>query len=189
MRSSATAAPRSGRRSEAASIVLAAAVGLAESACYEFHEVERPPPPPPVPPVVISSIVPEGCTRMGEVSATGSATDDPSEAAERARNQLRRNAAAIGGNYVVLDMQAGGATNVETSTEGGFMGSGSHGFFGGAFEAQSETTADLETALWGTVFSCPNVAPPAPAENAPCAVHDDCPSGQFCAPSGRCRRP
>jgi hypothetical protein len=193
MSSSATIMRPCGRRSGAASIMLAAAVVLAGSACYQFHEVELPPPPPPVPPVVISSIVPEGCTRVGEASATGSATDDPSEAAERARDQLRRNAASVGGNYVVLDMQAGGATNVETSTEGMFAGSSSGGAyghsFGGVISLESDTTADIETSLWGTVFSCPNIDLTPPAEDAPCGVHDDCPAGQFCAPSGRCRRP
>jgi hypothetical protein len=171
-----------GRGREAASASLATAVVLACSACYQFAEVELPPVrPQPVPPVEISRIVPEGCTRLGEVSATGSARDDPSQATERARNQLRRNAAALGGNYVVLEMETGGPTHVESSTTGGPT-------WGGAFKSHSEATAELEVALWGTAFSCP-ITVSQPAENAPCGVHDDCPAGQFCAPSGVCRRP
>ena len=170
------------RRGVAASATLVLGVVLAHSACYEFAEVERP-----VGTglaarrVQISRVVPEGCTEMGEVSGTGTATDDPSEAAERARDTIRSRAAAIGANYVMLEMQTGGPTRTEGLTVG--TGGG-----GGLFLSGTSVSSDLEVALWGRAFSCPE-ATNLPAENAPCIVHDDCPPQQFCGPSGRCRRP
>jgi hypothetical protein len=189
MRSSATVAPPCGRRSPAASVVLAAAAVLAGSACYEFSEVEpRHPvePRPLLPHVELSTIEPEDCARVGEVSGFGSATDNPTRAAENARNNMRRNAAAMGANYVLLDMDAAGVSDVEGSATGRATPfSLEHDY-----ESESRVTATDEYGLWGTAFYCPWVAAtPQPSENAPCGVHEDCPAGQFCAPSGRCRRP
>jgi hypothetical protein len=82
-------------------------------ACYAFSEADEP-----ISPVLslaerrvqLPQEIPDGCTPLGEVSATGSAVDDPSGAADRARDNLRIRAAAMGANYVALDMQAGGPT-------------------------------------------------------------------------------
>ncbi|MBI5501828.1 MAG: DUF4156 domain-containing protein [Deltaproteobacteria bacterium] len=160
-------------------------VMLAHAACYEFAEVERP-----VAPrmsmaarqVVLSRTVPEGCTLVGEVSGTGSATDDPSLAAERARDSVRIRAANMGANYVVLEMQTGGPSRTEGRTEGWAAQNG-------PFMSETTVTSELEVALWGTAMSCPHLTTAVPDEYAPCNVHDDCPPHQFCAPSGVCRRP
>ncbi len=164
------------------------AVALACSACYEFPEPEPPhpvEPPRAVPPVVISRIVPEGCTRLGEVSATGRARDNPSRATENARNELRRRAADMGGNYVVLEMSSDGATHVEGTSTGHQTPWG-----WGSFETESTVTAVDEVGIWGTAFSGSDLPAPAqPAEYGPCGVHDDCPPGQYCSSSGTCRHP
>jgi hypothetical protein len=128
--------------------------------------------------VQISRVVPEGCTDLGEVSATGTAANDPATATERARTLLRNRAFARGGNWILLEMQTGGATRTEAVLEPGLFGPRAVG------------SAELQTALWGRVFACPEAPlPPSVAENARCTRHDDCPAGQFCAPPGRCRRP
>ena len=100
---------------------------LPQLGCDEWFggaEEPRPSPPPRAVPdpevqrVQISRIVPEGCTRLGEVSGTGSATNDPSLAASRARDSMRIRAHAVGANYVVLEMETGGPTRVEGTSEG-----------------------------------------------------------------------
>jgi hypothetical protein len=169
--------------------VLASGFVLACMGCYEFSDVE-PPREPRVPRVELGSVVPEDCTKVGEVSATGTATDDPSAAAEDARNRLRRNAAAIGANFVLLGMQTGGATSTEAITVGSSSGTQSGASWGGSSMSVTSITSDLEFAVWGTAYSCPVPAgPPQSPQGAPCVVHGDCPAGQFCAPPGHCRRP
>ena len=137
--------------------------------------------------VQLSRVVPEGCTELGEVSGSGEATDDPTQAAELARTEIRRRAVVLGANYVLLEMQTGGPTRMEGTTVGAQVGLG-------AWASHSWVTSDLESALWGRAFFCPSLAeqqarPPAPSANTPCTTHADCPSQQFCSPAGRCRRP
>ena len=188
--------PVSGRPDRRSSRFLRlAAFAVLQFGCDQWVVTEEPrPTPPPHDPaidrVVISRVVPDGCTMVGEVAGVGSATDDPSQAASRARDLMRIRAHAMGANYVLLEMQTEGPTSVEGHSEGG------PNWFGGGWTSESSVTANIEVALWGTAFSCPeSMLPAAPSptagggEGSACRVHSDCPPQQFCAPPGICRRP
>ena len=98
---------------------------------------------------------------------------------------MRIRAHAVGANYVVLEMETGGPTRVEGTSEGHQTS-----WEGRTWSTESSVTAETEVALWGTAFVCPEaMIPDAPAGPARCNTHADCPLQQFCAPPGHCRQP